>query len=533
MRLLLSSLLLTVWTLPVWAQTNATEVRPMSLEDCVQVALQHNLDVQIKKYNPEISRFTLNVASAYYDPVFSMSGGHDYTVAPGGFDAQSRPYAGSESDVNFFNAAIQGLLPWGMSYNLGGSMNDTYGTRPFVVEDFNQPVVSTNSFVNINNNQPISFLTTNYLTINSRTPFETVAGQVGFLSLRQPLLKNSWIDNNRLQVVLDRKNLQISELDVRYQVMTTVTAVERAYYELVFAQQNVDVQRKALELAERQLAEDRKRIEVGTLAPLSEKQDQAQAAASRSDLLGALGTEDTQQRVLKDLLSDDYSKWKDVTIQPTAKLVAVPQQLNLRESWEKGLAQRPDLIQEKISLEKQGQIVRYQKNQLFPQLDLVGSYGLSGSSSELGTSLGQFSSRDNPFWSVGGQMSIPLSNKAARNNYRAAKTNKEQMGLILKQMEQRVLIQIEDAIAVVNTSFQRVQATREARIYAEAALDAEQKKLESGKSTSFEVLRLQRDLTNARSSEIRALADYNIALVQLSLYDASTLERRGITLDVK
>jgi len=130
-------------------------------------------------------------------------------------------------------------------------------------------------------------------------------------------------------------------------------------------------------------------------------------------------------------------------------------------------------------------------------------------------------------------MSIPLGNTSARNSYRAAKAGKEQIALQLKQLQQNILIQIENAIATARTSFQRVDATREARIYAEAALDAEQKKLESGKSTSFEVLRLQRDLTTARSAEIRALADYNIALAQIAQNEGAALDRRHVTLEVK
>jgi outer membrane protein TolC len=134
---------------------------------------------------------------------------------------------------------------------------------------------------------------------------------------------------------------------------------------------------------------------------------------------------------------------------------------------------------------------------------------------------------------VGGQMSIPLGNRTARYNYRGSKATQEQIALQLKQLQQTIIIQIENRIATTQTDYQRVQATREARVYAEAALEAEQKKLESGKSTSFEVLRLQRDLTAARSSEIRALADYNIDLAQLAFNEGSTLERRHVNLEVK
>jgi outer membrane protein len=269
------------------------------------------------------------------------------------------------------------------------------------------------------------------------------------------------------------------------------------------------------------------------MAPLDEQQAESQAATSRADLLAAQIAEDTQQRVLKSLLSDDYSKWLNISIHPTETLAAVPEQFNLQESWRTGFALRPDFLQEKLTLEKQGFVVKFQYNQLFPELDLVGTYGYSASSPDLTTTLDQFRGRDNPFWTVGGQLTIPLSRISARNSYRAARLTKEQMALQLKQLQQNILIEIENAIAVAKSSFQRVQATREARVYAEATLDAEQKKLENGKSTSFEVLSYQRDLTAARSAEINALATYNNSLAALAQSEGTTLQHRHITLDLK
>jgi outer membrane protein len=192
------------------------------------------------------------------------------------------------------------------------------------------------------------------------------------------------------------------------------------------------------------------------------------------------------------LLSDDYEKWENVWITPAEKLVAVPQPFNLQESWRKGMSMRPDLLQQKLNVEKQGFVIRYQRNQVFPQLDLIGNYGFNSSGNEFSGALDQFAGRDNPYWSYGAQLSIPLTQTAARNNYKAAKASRDQIVLQFKQVQQQVLIQIEDAIAAVNTQFQRASATREARTYAEAALEAEQKKLESGKSTSFVVLQSDR-----------------------------------------
>lgn len=477
----------------VFAQTNAIETRALSLEDCLQIAIEHNLDVQIKRYNPQIAQFALDSAYGAYDPNLFVSGGHDFNSSPSGIDPQGRPFPSTETDINRFSTRFDGALPYsGFSYSFGGNIADSFGTAP-----------------------------------------ENAQGRIGIFQMRQPLLKNFWIDNIRLQILLDKKNLKISELDVRSQVMTTVTDVETAYYNLIFSQESVKVQSKALELANQLVRENKKRVEVGALAPLDERQAEAQAAASRADLLAALGTEDTQQRVLKSLLSDNYSKWKDVSIQPTVAMLAVPGSFNLQDSWERGLRSRPDLLQQGLTLEKQGFQVKYTHNQLFPQLDLVGDYGYTASASDFTGALGQYRSRESPFWSVGAELSIPLGNRNARGNYRAAKASKEQITLQFRQLQQNILIQIENAIATAKTSFQRVDATREARVYAEAALDAEQKKLESGKSTSFEVLRLQRDLTSARSAEIRALADYNIALAQIALNEGSTLDRRNVSVDFK
>jgi len=532
MRILSIAILLAV-TATAFGQAKEQETRRLSLEECIETALQHNLDIQIRRYSPEIARYTLRADYGAYDPSLSLSGSHQYSLSAGGVDAQGRSYTGNETEADTFSAGIQGLLPWGLSYNLGGNVTDTYGTRPSFTEDFTRSTVVTNSFQDINSGNTFSFLSTNYATVATRSPFENAGGSVGALQLRQPLLKGFLMDSARLQIYLDKKNVQVSDWELRNQVMSTVTDVEVAYYNLIYAQDYVRVQEKALELAERSVSENRKRVEVGAMAPLDEKQSEAQAASSRADLLAAQGSEDTAQRLLKNLLSDDYNKWAKVSIQPTLALVAVPQKFDLQEAWGNGLRLRPDLAQQRLSLEKQGYIVRYQKNQLLPQVDVVGVYGHSGSSSEFAGTFSQFGSGDFPFWSYGAQLNVPLTRTASRNNYKSAKSTKEQIALSLRQLEQRVLIEIEDALAKVNTSYQRVGATREARIYAEAALEAEQKKLASGKSTSFEVLRLQRDLTSTRSSEIRALADYNIALTQLAQSQGTSLERRHVNLDIR
>ena len=186
-----------------------------------------------------------------------------------------------------------------------------------------------------------------------------------------------------------------------------------------------------------------------------------------------------------------------------------------------------------IDLERLDIVLRYTYNQLFPELDLIGSYGFAGSGKEFSGALGQIGAGSGPNYSFGASVTIPLGNRAARGNYKITKEQKKLALLQLKKQEQGILVQIDDAVKQVQNAFERVDATRQARAYAETALDAEQKKLESGKSTSFQVLQFQRDLTARRSEEIRALADFNKALSQLYFLEGSILDRNHVRLEVK
>lgn len=508
--------------------------RTLSLEDCIKLALEHNLDVQITRLDPDVARFTLSGAYAGYDPTLSLSGRHSYELSPGGLDSQGRSFTGTESETDSFSGSVGGLLPWGTRYTLGVSASDRTGTSPGSVIDPTTFTVTTNTIYDITTGNPSGYLYgTNYGTLPSRNPFESASANVGFFELRQPLLQNFWMDGTRLQIFLNKKNLKQSELRLRLQIIGTITAVEEAYFNLMYAREAVKVQEKALELAQRLVAENRRRVEVGALAPLDEKQAESQAAASKADLLAAQANYGTQQRVLKTLLSDDYQDWKQVQILPMESLQAVPQSFDLQESWNRGITLRPDLLAKRIDVTKQEQVVKYQRNQKFPQLDLVGDVGYAGSDDELSSAFRQVRRTDNPYYAYGVQLTVPLGNIGARNNLKVAKVNQEQLELELKQLEQNVLISIENSIANARTSLERVEATRQARLYAEEALKAEEMKLEKGKSTSFVVLDLQGKLTAASSAEIRALADYNIALARLASNEGSTLDRRGVELRTK
>ena len=176
-----------------------------------------------------------------------------------------------------------------------------------------------------------------------------------------------------------------------------------------------------------------------------------------------------------------------MVIEPKDRLLAIPQQLSLQDSWRRALAQggNPVRLQQlRLTLQENDARIRLpEKTNSFPELDVTGSYGYAGEGREFSDAFGQIQNRTAPAWSVGAQMSIPLTQTAARNNLKAAKATRDQQALTLKMQEQNTMINIENDIANIRSDFDSVQSTRAATLYAEAALDAEQKKYDNGKST--------------------------------------------------
>jgi outer membrane protein len=474
--------------LPVaFAQTNAPAARPLSLQDCLTEALKHNFTLQYQRFEPLKAQLALSSAYAGYDPSLSLSGSHDHNNS----GAKGSPNL--LSDANSFNSDIIGSLPTGTTYDLGGNVSDTYGTTG-----------------------------------------EGSGGQIG-IGITQPLLKNFWIDSTRLGISAAKNSLHLSEQDLRQKIIDTVTSVENAYYELIYARENLQVQKEALTLAEKQLADDKVRVQVGTMAESGGtiEQDEAQVAQNHASLINAQYSLVTAENTLKNLITENYLQWHDVAIEPTGVLTAERQVLDVQESWNRGMKLRPDLTQAKLSVEQQGIQLKYTRNQIFPELDLKASYGYNGAGREFHNTFDQYNTANRPYYTYGAALSVPLGNTKARNDFKTAKATEQQLLLSLKQTEQNIMVDIDNAVKKVRSTWESVDATQKARIYAEAALKAEQGKYTVGKSTTFTVLQLQNNLTSARSQEIRALADYNEALSNLAQQEGSTLEHHHLDVQSK
>lgn len=267
------------------------------------------------------------------------------------------------------------------------------------------------------------------------------------------------------------------------------------------------------------------------MAPLEEKQAEAEVAAREADVLAAQQVLDRNENILKRLITDDYGYWHGADIAPSDELLAVPQVFDLQDSWDKGLTMNPEIIRAWLLMEQRGIQLKFSKNQLYPQLDAFATYGHSASGFEFSGLFTDYQDGSQPFWSAGAIFSIPISNTGARARHRNARAQLETSILEMKDLEQTIMAQIDDRIKFAKVSYRRIDATRAAREFAQAALEAEEEKLANGQSTSFEVLRLQRDLIDARSTEISALTEYNKALADLAQSEGSTLQRHRIELE--
>jgi len=248
---------------------------PITLRAAIEISLLHNRALQIERINPELAQSELSAAYGAYDPLLSAQGRREHVSDSGAFDpANPAVDKGFDTASDIAGFGLSGLLPSGLIYNFNGNYGYSSGSRDFLNFD----------------------------------AYRVAGGAY----LQQPLLKNFWIDNNRLTILVAKNQLKYSEQGLRNQIITTVTAVENAYYELIYARENVVVQQEALTLAQTQLDQDKQRVQVGSLAPLDVKQDEAQVAQSRANLIAAQNTLSINQNTLKNLITDSYSQWHDV-----------------------------------------------------------------------------------------------------------------------------------------------------------------------------------------------------------------------------
>ncbi len=361
-----------------------------------------------------------------------------------------------------------------------------------------------------------------------RNAFNTAELQV---KVTQPLLKNfgSTVTNNR--IVIAQNNLSMSQEDFRQQITGVTAQVQRAYWDLVFRRQDLEVRRQQRALAEQLLDQIRKQVAVGTLAPIEVLQAETEIARVEERILVAentlRATEDRLKRIMNFSLLGELA---DVVLLPVDTPTYDARDLNQEEQIRQALEQRVDLTQAKLILENQRVTLIFSQNQALPTLDLETSLRINGISKNFADHLGEFDPGKRYRWDVSLQFSQPLGNRQAKNRVTQSRLAIRQQMLRIKDLEEEIIRQVRAAVRDVMTHAQRVRASRVSSQLAQKQLEAEEKKLQVGLSTVFTVLDFQEDLSVERSKEINALTDYLQARIHLEAVKGTLLSSYNIIL---
>jgi outer membrane protein TolC len=376
--------------------------------------------------------------------------------------------------------------------------------------DFNNSRVGTNSV---------------FFTVNPR--FDSSLN----LRLVQPLLRDLSIDRNRQQIIVAKRNREISDVEFRQVVINTVAGAKQLYYDLIFALDNLEAQRKSLALAKKLLDENQIKVRVGTMAPLDVVAAESEVAGREEGVITAeasvMDAEDALKRTI--FPAHDTEMWR-MRLLPKERPTAEPVTVDIEQAIANALANRTDIVSSKKNIENLETTLKLAKNQTLPTLDLQAGYGAVGIGGttvldENGNPLvppieggwndavSSVFGTDFPTWTLGVQFGFPIPNRTAGAGAARARIARDQALASLRRLELVVATDVRSAGRAVETNFKRVASTRAARVLQERRLDAEEKRFAAGMSTNFLVTQAQRDLALAEVNELRAIADYRKSVV--------------------
>jgi len=475
------------------------DLRPalnLSLEDAVKRAIASNVDIAVEKLSPEISELTVSELKGFYQPTLTS------TVLKNSIENRAQNvFSGTdvdESDNLTFDFGAQQPLRTGGNLRL--DFRNNRGTTNSVIELFNPSFVSS---------------------LNAQ--------------LSQPLLRDFKLDGRRYQIKVAKKNREISDVQFRQTVVNTLADVKNRYYDLLYAIDNLEAQRKSLSLATNLVEQNRLKVRVGTMAQLDVVMAESEQASREESVIVAenaiANAEDALRRAIYP--DNEPATWAS-RIVPTDRPSAESPHVDATAAIAKALANRSDIVAARKELERSEYAIDYARNQLLPAFDLVAGYGANGVGGTLirrdttqgfggpiiETIPGGYSDavsdvfhNDFPTWSVAVNFSYPILNRQASAARARARVSRDQIRLSLRRLEMQITSEVRSAARAVETNYKRIETTRAAKVLQERRLDTEGKKFAAGMSTNFLVTQNQRDLIQAEVNELRAIADYRKSLV--------------------
>jgi outer membrane protein len=540
----------------------------LSLDDAISLALENNLNINVTRFIPWIAQTQLLKAKAGGIPQSSST---------------QQVVLGSSPSVSFDPIATA---------NFGWSHANVPINNPFTSGAGTTaiPLVQQNTgFVNLGYTQgfhtgtdlSVTFDTTRSSTNLSDVVFNPALNPIMTATLSQPLLNGFGLLPNTRYIIEARNSMKVANSQFAQQVIATVTQTSNDYWELVYDRENVKVQEAAVGVSQKLYEDNKKQLEIGTMAPLDVLTAESQLATDQQNLIVAQTTRLQQETVLlndiaKNLLAKDVAGIEIIPTTPisTPELVEnIPLQDAVQEAWKK----RPELYQADLNLKNAGIEVKATANALLPSLNAYVQYqaqGLNGNRIKtnatgafaadtasplvdangnillvngtqafaafpvnattivpggLGNSLGNVFHNDFPTYAVGVNLTLPIRNRSAQADSARAQLDERQERVQYRQTENTIVLNVRNALIALQQDRSQVAAADKARTLAQQTLDAEQKKYQLGSSTSYQVVLRSRDLTAAQGTALRAQANLAEALVNFNQAMGRTLEVNHIT----
>ena len=478
---------------------------PLSLDQAIGLALANNQDLNVTVNAAESTRFSLFQTLGIYDPLVTGFLSRSHTEQPA-TSALSGALVNT-TDSSDARAQVAQLAPTGGTFTLGFTGNRT------------------------TNNSSFNFVNPSYASGLQ-------------LSMNQPLLRNFGRKATNWLISIGRNTRDSAYQTFVRSAQSVVNNVEQAYWDLVYSLQNLEVKKESLRIAQDLNRITKIKIDVGSLAPIEITQTEVGIATAEQDIITAEGLIGDAQDRLQRVLNVDPTRWF-ASVVPTDEVRGEDVKIGLDEGTKTALTRRPEVLQAAILVDSDRIRYDYYANQVLPGLNLAASYGnpgIGGTTHDPNTgaiiSTGDFSDAfrqviDRKFknWSVGLNFSYPIMNRAARGAYGAAKYVWESDKATLTTTEHNVVVEVRAAARAIDTARRSIVAAQKGRELAEKNLDAGKKKFDNGMATSFEVTQIQRDLSDARTKELQALAIYRKAVAAYHFAIADNLDWKGVQVE--
>ena len=489
----------------------------LTLDEAVKLALDRNLDIAVQRLNPQISDLAYASARAvYYPSLTSVISSQEITNPSTNTITGGTIGSGVTNGTGTFNGGIAQSVPWG-----GGSFQ-----------------------VNLNNQRA-----TSTAAISRYNPAYTPIWSGQYL---QPLLRGFKTDSTRQTLQVTKLNRDVSDVQLTATITNTLSNVRNAYWDYVFAVQSVEIDKQALDLANKLVEDNQTRVQIGTMAPIDVVQAQAQAASALQTLVTAQASQRTAELALKRLIVNGTqdSNW-NATIDPVDRPDFRPETIDIEAAVRRALSQRTDLLIAQKNVQANDVTLKYLDDQTKPQADLSANYGWSGVGGNqlvrsgsgiggdapitatipggFGDSLASMFGGEFPRWSIGVNISYPLGISSQKAAVARAQVQLSQVQAQLKQIELQIATEVTNAAITVRSNVERVQAAQAARELAQRQLDAENSKFAVGMSTNYFVVQAQNQLATAQNNELQAVLNYRKALVELDRLQSTTLQNLNVT----